>query len=71
MKWRLLRLDKRRRLVLFRNMQRNGRWATRYQLPTLGFSITLEEELDMNEPAREHTRNARYRTVAVRIEPLA
>lgn len=70
LKWHLYRLDRKRRLVFFRNMQQNGRWQTRYLLPTLGYHITLDEELATLKHERERFRRARYRTVAVRIEPL-
>lgn len=71
MKWHLRHLDRKRRLVYFRNMQQNGRWQTRYVLPTLGYRVTLDEELDTQKQIRERFRRARYRTVAARIEPLA
>ena len=69
LKNRLRRLDPRRRLVYFRNMQRNGHWQTRYLLPSLGYWVTFDEELSELEHERAHFRRARYRSIACRIEP--
>lgn len=70
LKWHLLRIDRRRELVYFRNMQRNGLWQTRYVLPAKGFQVTLDEELAMQPHVRPETRRAQYRTAAVRVEPI-
>ncbi|MCY3935402.1 MAG: hypothetical protein OXF22_07880 [Anaerolineaceae bacterium] len=70
LKWHLLRIDRKRHLVYFRNMQHNGLWQTRYILPAKGFQVTLDEELAMQPNVRPHTRRAQYRTAAVRVERL-
>ena len=70
LKWRLYRIDRKRKLVFFRNMQHNGLWQTRYILPSKGYRVTLAEELAMLTHERERFRRADYRTVAVQIEPI-
>ena len=70
LKWRLLRHDRKRRLVYFRNMQNNGKWQTRYLLPTIGYQVSLDEELAMAEHVRPQFRRAEYRTVFVQVEPI-
>ena len=70
LKRRLYRVDRKRRLVFFRNMQNNGLWQTRYILPSKGYRVTLAEELAMLTHERERFRRANYRTVAVQIEPI-
>ena len=70
LKWCLYRIDRKRRLVFFRNMQRNGLWQTRYVLPSQGYRVTLAEELVMLSHERERFRRADYRTVAVQVEPI-
>lgn len=42
-KWRLLKLDPKGRIKYFRNTQRLGFLATRFELPSFGATVTLYE----------------------------
>jgi len=67
-KGKLRRMDPRGRLVYMRNAQRTGRWMTRYDLESLGTSVTLVEQ---NRVVNEDKKlESEWEMVEVVVEPL-
>lgn len=69
-KARLKGMDKHGRLAYWRNIQYVGEWHTRFDLPTLGASVTLVESIDESPANERGIRRRDYVMVDVRVEPL-
>lgn len=67
-KGKLRRMDPKARLVYLRNAQQVGRWMTRYDLQSLGTSVTLVEQ---NHVVNDDKRlESEWELVEVIAEPL-
>lgn len=62
-------LDKKSRLVLYRNMQRVGEYTTDYVLPTLGVRVSLIEGEALKEANRPGWFKRKYDLVDVVVTP--
>ncbi|MBI5671580.1 MAG: hypothetical protein HZC41_26610 [Chloroflexi bacterium] len=69
-KGRLRRMDPKARLVFYRNAQQVGRWMTRYDLPTLGTSVTLVEKNRVADDDGDKKLENEWQMVEVQVEPL-
>ncbi|GAB4530144.1 MAG: hypothetical protein OHK0046_50530 [Anaerolineae bacterium] len=69
-KSKLRHMDKRAHLDFYRNMQHTGEWVTRYDLPTLGTTVTLVEsnQVKASDPAVRV--KSKYELVRVIVEPM-
>lgn len=65
----LRRMDPQVRLGLYRNMQRVGEWATRYELKGLGTIVTLIERADNYDDDPGSRAWPKYDLIRVAIEP--
>jgi hypothetical protein len=69
-KGRLNRIDPNGRLVYWRNAQRVGEWHTRFDLPSLGTSVSLVEVEHLLPTKHERVSRRNYELVDVRVEPM-
>lgn len=65
---RIRRLDPKVRLAYMRNVQSVGKWATRYELESIGTRVTLIE--DYQPQAKGARVKADFELVDVIVEPL-
>ena len=70
-KGKLRRMDPQGRMVLFRNVQRQNEWTTRYELPNRGVIVTLIESRDNfgDDPNNRH--HPDFELARVIVEPTA
>lgn len=68
-KGRVKSMDKKSRLVLYRNMQRVGEYSTTYLLPTLGVKVSLVEGENLKGAQRTGWFNRKYDLVDVVVAP--
>ena len=69
-KSRLNRIDPSGRLVYWRNSQRVGEWHTRFDLPSLGTSVSLVEIIHAKPTDKDRVSRRQYEMVDVRVEPM-
>lgn len=69
-KGKLRRMDPKARLVYYRNAQQVGRWMTRYNLESLGTSVTLVEENRVFDKDGDEKLENEWEMVEVIVEPL-
>ena len=69
-KSRLNHIDPSSRLVYWRNAQRVGEWHTRFDLPSLGTSVSLVEIIHTEPTDRERVLRRKYEMIDVRVEPM-
>jgi hypothetical protein len=63
-------MDRRGRLVFYRNAQRTDQWLTRYELVGLGTRVTLvEAHYDAPDRRKENRTRAEFDLVDVIVEP--
>lgn len=70
-KGKLRRLDPKNRMALYRNVQSQNEWTTRYELPSLGVVVTLIESRENfgDDPNQRHHPN--FQLSRVIVEPTA
>ena len=66
----LRRMDSKARLDVYRNVQRTGEWLTRYDLPSLGTTVTLIESNDSVEGDPANRGKAKFELQRVIVEPM-
>jgi len=69
-KTRLNRIDPSGRLVYWRNSQRVGEWHTRFDLPSLGASVSLVEVQNEKSTNKDRVSRVKYEMIDVRVEPM-
>lgn len=63
-------MDRKSRLVLYRNMQRVGEFTTTYELPTLGVKVSMIEADTLGESVSKGTANKKtYDLLDVLVNP--
>lgn len=68
-KGRIKGMDKKSRLMLYRNMQRVGEYTTTYLLPTLGVRVSLIEGEALKEANRPGWFKRKYDLIDVVVTP--
>ena len=69
-KSRLNHIDPSGRLVYWRNAQRVGEWHTRFDLPSLGTSVSLVETQSAKATDKDRVSRVKYELIDVRVEPM-
>lgn len=64
------RMDRESRLDVYRNVQQTGEWLTRYDLPTLGTTVTLIEDYNNPDDDPNNRQKAQFELVKVIVEPM-
>jgi hypothetical protein len=70
-KWRLLKMDPDGRIKYFRNTQRLGFLATRFELPSFGTRVTLYEQHASKADPTTNKIKGEYKLAEVEVEPLS
>ena len=64
------RLDPKAIMEVYRNVQHNGEWLTRYRLPTRGTIVTLIESYNNPDNDPNSRQKAKFELEKVIVEPM-